>query len=243
MWPMPTRKRLTLRQDGALVDREGNVWGVLESISITLPENVVSWGSRGGAVDSSSTASASEFSANVQETLLPRGGAGEVPHRSAEQIVWDHYQRVVPGGKRFTLEAKRSRIIRNALAVRPLDVVLAAITGLANSSYHNGQNERGKKYLAIRYALCGVENEANDERIDKMASKARTTVRELVDNLPSAGREMVRDHMRKVAASLLAPDDANLRARAEGSAAYLASTFGLTAKIGDGGSVVWSRGK
>lgn len=237
---MPARKRLTLRPDGSLVDREGHVFGVLESLTVVLSEDGVAWGVKGGVVDSPSSTSASP-SPQAQASLLPpEGVSGGNPQQSDEEKVWAHYQRVIPGGERFKLDPKRSRIIRNALAVRPLAAVLAAIDGLAASPHHNGKNDRRKKYLGIQYALCGIGNESNDERIDKMGAKATATVADFIDNLPSAGREMVRDHMNKVAASLLASGDDNLRSRAEGSATYLLSTFGLAPHV-RGDRVEWSR--
>lgn len=234
------RKRYTIDAQGRLIDRDGAVIGKLVSLTVDLSDDVIASGARGGAVDSSSTASASDSSPDAQVSLLPQGGVGGDPHQASDvDVVWAHYQRVVPGGNRYTLDEKRRQIIRNALAVRPLEVVLDAITGLSKSSHHLGQNDRRKRYLGIAYALAGRDKESNDERIDKMAEKARTTVADFLANLPSAGREMVRDHMNKVAASLTHPDDANLRARAEGSETYLASTFGLRPTLTNG-AVVWS---
>lgn len=232
--------RFKVNEIGQLEDRTGRILGKLESLVIDLPEDVIAWGIKGGAVSSPSPTSASP-SSPAQDSLLPPEGVGTNQHQSDEEKLWATYQRVIPGGERFTLDDKRKRIIRNALAVRSVEQCCAAIEGLASSPHHNGKNDRRKKYLGIQYALAGKDNESTDERIDKMAEKATPVsgnVSDVLINVPSAGHEMVRDHMNKVAASLLAPDDANLRSRAEGSEIYLSSTFGITPNV-VGGQVEW----
>lgn len=236
------KQRYEIDGKGRLIAQDGTVLGRIVAVEFDPSDELVRCRAGGGSKAVSSVP-APELSSSRQESLLPpsidsptttkASGNGDVA------TVWAHYQRCVPGAKRYRLEAKRERIIRNALAVRPLATVLDAITGLSKSPHHLGQNDRRKPYLGIQYALAGKGDEGTDERIDKMAAKARTTVADFIANLPSAGREMVKDHMNKVAAYLLHPDDANLRARAEGSATYLLSTFGLTPHV-QGQRVEWS---
>lgn len=231
------KRRFTVDEKGRLIDREGQVCGRISNLTLEIdsPEP----GGEGGC--SSSLTTATELSANAQETLLPQGGSGD-SQKPPDDVatVWAHYQAVIPSGSRYTLESKRRTIIRNALKVRPLATVLLAVDGLAASSYHNGENRRRKKYLGINYALQGIGPQSNDERIDEMASKAKATVSDFVDTLPSSGREMVRDRMRKVEQSLLHPDDKNLVSRAGDSASYLLNTFGLSATVVEG-RVKWAR--
>jgi hypothetical protein len=83
--------------------------------------------------------------------------------------VWAHYQATVPNGSRYALNATRRGIIERALKVRDVEACCRAIEGLAGSKHHL---EGG--YMDIRYALRGKprDGESDDERIDKMASKA-----------------------------------------------------------------------
>lgn len=230
--------RFKLDAHGDLRDEEGRILGRLVNVEIDLdihhPERVRSGagGGHGKVVDLSSTTSAS----GDQQSLLP--SQRSVPKHDADVAkVWATYQRVVKGGKRFTLDEKRKRIIRNALAVRPLDRCCEAVEGLARSPHHNGRNDRHKPYLGIQYALAGRGNESTDERIDKMAEMAgagASRVETLINSLPSEGQHMVREAMKKAAAALLHPDDANLVSRAAGSEAYLKATFGLVPKVAEG---------
>lgn len=108
---------------------------------------------------------------NQQQTLVEPAGLKEKAHvettREDVRDVWDHYCSLF--GNRYKLDQKRTRIIQQALKVRPLDQVKKAISGLHVSPHHNGKNDRKTKYLDIRYALKGIGNESDDERIDKMA--------------------------------------------------------------------------
>lgn len=81
--------------------------------------------------------------------------------------LWAHYEVTFPSTRR-ELNEKRKRIIRNALRVRTVEECKLAITGLKHSPWHNGDNPVEKKYLDIRYALAGIGDESNDDRIDKM---------------------------------------------------------------------------
>lgn len=165
------KRRLTVNEAGWLVDRDGQIFGRLVGMTIELPPV----GGDGGSSTSSSTAGGKE------EGVERDGGAGETHEIAPSQakVVWDHYCQVfadVDGvdPSRMSLNATRARVIRNALKVRPVAVCRAAIEGLARSPWHLGQNEDGKKYLDIRYALKGnsARGESNEERIDKMCQLA-----------------------------------------------------------------------
>lgn len=122
----------------------------------------------------------------VQEMHPP--GAGDAPKPSVQpsdmgeqkkesklskevEEVWEHYVAVF-NATRQTLDPKRTTIIRNALKVRSVAECKRAIDGLRVSPWHNGENDGKKKYLGIRYALSGIGQESNDERIDKMIAIA-----------------------------------------------------------------------
>jgi hypothetical protein len=79
--------------------------------------------------------------------------------------VWDFYLETIPSRRK--LDAKRRRHIQNALKVRSIDEVKAAIVGLSRSPHHRGVNDRHCEYLEIRFALKGIGAESDDERIDK----------------------------------------------------------------------------
>lgn len=228
------RQRLMIGEHGELRDRDGNLVGTIHSITVDLV------GGKGGNEVDLPTAVAP--SADVQESLLPQGGAGGSDDTTR---VWAHYQATVPGGERYQIDAKRRSIIRNALKVRPMDRVLLAIDGLAVSPHHNGHNDRRKKYLGINYALQGIGAESNDERIDKMADLAGPSATGADQSIPSAAREMVRTRQRLVEDMLLNPGDADRAARAGDSERYLRETWGLTAQLvqemGGAKRVVWSR--
>lgn len=163
------KRRFTLDENGMLADRDGQVLGRV--VGITIDDAPV--GGNGGSSTSSTTAGGKE------EGLERDGGAGETQSQAQIKEVWGHYCKVfadVPGvdPSRMSLNATRARVIRNALKVRSVDQCKRAIDGLARSPWHLGDNEDGKKYLDIRYALKGnsTRGESNEERVDKMAELA-----------------------------------------------------------------------
>lgn len=97
-----------------------------------------------------------------------------------EDVVWAHYlERFYAGarGTRPSFDPTRRSVVRNALRRRPLEIVLAAVDGLAASDFHNARREHAgrKRYTDISYALrarkgSGLSDEA---RIDEMAAAAR----------------------------------------------------------------------
>lgn len=101
----------------------------------------------------------------------PNARAGEVTE------VWQTY--LTATSKVMELNEKRKRIIDTALDVAlgddqaaKLAKVKAAVIGLSLSPHHNGENDRHQEYLDIRYALKGIRDESDDERIEKMAAIA-----------------------------------------------------------------------
>lgn len=260
------RVRLALAVPVDLVANSGEIVGRLLALEVELP---VACGGEGGnslpsgvapeqialRLDANASESSTDASLGTPATRA-RASNGITAQSVADRVqrVWAHYQRVIPGGQRYALDEKRKRLISTALGVMQRQAdgfpdaaeyavtrCCEAIDGLAASPHHNGQNDRGKKYLGIQYALAGRGTESVDERIDKMCALAKSTVRDYLATLPSAASEMVAEHMNKVAASLRSPQDENLRRRAEHSVEYLRKQHGLAGQIGDSGDVVWSR--
>lgn len=224
---------LTLDGDGNLANSSGDV--VATVIELTLDMSAVrlmGGGGHGPAV----SLDPSQSDAGTQQEK-PRASASD----DAISRIWAHYQATIPGADRQTLEHKRRTLIRNALKVRTEAECIAAIDGLARSPFHNGQNDRRKKYLGIQYALKGAGAEGTDERIDKMAGLASPSATGADASIPSAAREMVRTRQRLVEDMLLNPGDADRRARAGDSERYLRETWGLTAHRHEDGGVMWSR--
>jgi hypothetical protein len=94
--------------------------------------------------------------------------------------VWQTYLEAT-GKTGMTLNDKRRRHINNALDVAIADTqelrlakVKRAVVGLSLSPHHNGENDQRTPYLDIRYALKGIRDESDDERIDRMARIADT---------------------------------------------------------------------
>lgn len=94
------------------------------------------------------------------------------------QEVWAAYLQAT-GKTGLELNDKRRKIIENGLKVAiaedqagRLAKCKRAVVGLSLSPHHNGENESGTQYLDIRYALKGIRDESDDERIERMAAIA-----------------------------------------------------------------------
>lgn len=98
------------------------------------------------------------------EKELDRPTASQL-QREAVVRVWDYWIEI--SGKKQKLDAKRERIIRNAVNLVGEDGTKLALLGLTRSPHHRGENEQRKKYMEIRYALRGIGDESDDERIEK----------------------------------------------------------------------------
>lgn len=86
--------------------------------------------------------------------------------REAVVRVWTYWIQI-SGKKKQRLDSKRERMIRNALQLVGEDGTKLALLGLTRSPHHRGENEQRKAYLEIRYALRGLGDESDDERIEK----------------------------------------------------------------------------
>jgi len=106
--------------------------------------------------------------------------ASEVPTsavaRDAVEEIWEHYLDAFYADRRGSvpdLRTHRHHIVA-ALRVRDAETCKLAITGLARSSWHGGDNGDGRRWTEIRYALHGnrQNKETDAERIDRMAARA-----------------------------------------------------------------------
>lgn len=153
--------RYSVNEAGELVDRDGRSLGKITSV--TLDHHEEEGGTIGGEED---------------RHLVVLREPGEQKKKTtpiAPEIdeIWAHYVKVFDA-TRQTLNVQRKRVIRNALNVRSAEECKRAIDGLKVSPFHNGENQDGKKYLDIRYALKGnsTKGESDEERIDKMMDTA-----------------------------------------------------------------------
>lgn len=90
--------------------------------------------------------------------------------RDAIERVWSFWLETSQKAQR--LDDKRRRIIRNALMLVGEEATKRALLGLTRSPHHQGQNEQQRAYMEIRYALKGIGDESDDERIEKAISWA-----------------------------------------------------------------------
>jgi len=240
---------LTLDDHGNLLDSRGNVVGRIKSLTFAL--HVIAWGRAEGSMSErqqSLVADALNSEQGIESPLEKRSGTTPRAHARTRAImpevsrVWDHYQRVIPGAHARTLEAKRRRIISKALAARSEQQCCEAIDGLASSPHHNGQNDRRKKYLDIRYALSGIGKEGDDERIDKMAEKAprqgspsgSMSVQDFVANMTPLTRETVWNHVNAINRMREKPEHPTLRSTGEQSVLELRARFKVELLEGQG---------
>lgn len=150
---------------GLLTDKDGNTLGVVTAIVIDDKPSRV----RGGARSSGPTSTATTTAEETEVKKLERPTASQL-EAAAVARVWEHYLAVIPSKRK--LDPKRNRIIAMALRSVGEDAVKLAVTGLSRSPHHNGENEQRRTYLEIRYALKGIGDESDDERIEKAISWA-----------------------------------------------------------------------
>jgi hypothetical protein len=152
------KRRFSVNDEGNLVDRDGVVLGRVTSITIDAPSDG-STGGKGGAVPS-----------EEQQSLL---GESQPPTPSepaevaaAIDRVWAAYVAAMsPRNKE--LDPQGRKIIREALKVATADECIRAIAQCARSEYHQGKNEKRRKYNSLSHILRGRQGEKTTrERID-----------------------------------------------------------------------------
>lgn len=104
--------------------------------------------------------------------------SGETSDTARAEIdeVWDHYRQAVdrPKAKLHDRAGKNVKTIASALELVGLERVKLAITGLSLSPHHNGENDAKTKYLDIRYALRGIKDETDEDKIERMIGIAKS---------------------------------------------------------------------
>ena len=88
------------------------------------------------------------------------------------QVIATHYRSY---HKRWRLKPPEREMIVEALKIYDVDSVKLAIDGLHRSDFHQGKNDRGKKYLAIKYA---IKWDAIDGWIEEAEAASRRLKRE-----------------------------------------------------------------
>jgi hypothetical protein len=110
-------------------------------------------GSRILASDSGSLAPDMDRIGRDRSTEVPSEPlSGEAPDREVVQRVFDHW-RAVHNHPAAKLDAKRRKLIRDALKAYPEADLCQAISGYKNSPHHMGQNDRSTVYDAIELLL------------------------------------------------------------------------------------------
>jgi len=79
------------------------------------------------------------------------------------QRVFDHWVSTSWSGRgvKPRLTDKRKKIIRKAISEYGCDVCIAAVDGNASSDWHQGRNQRNKKYNSIELILRDAEHIEN----------------------------------------------------------------------------------
>lgn len=137
------KRRFEINDDGMLVDRHGYVLGRITSITL---ESV---GDIGGPVFSSLNEGSKE-----EQPIRDGGSRGETPARLDNEIreVWRHYCELMQPRDTVLHPAER-KLIRDALKVATVDECKTAITGNARSTFHQGQNNRHRRYNKLSHIL------------------------------------------------------------------------------------------
>lgn len=166
------RTRFTIDpESGLLMDRNGQTLGRV--VSITIDDSPLATTERLGYGERCSCCSKSLHSpseGSQKENPIPQRQTPSQLEREAVHRVWDYWLKT--SAKNQKLDAKRERIIRNAIRLVGEEPTKRALLGLTRSPHHQGQNEQRKQYMEVRYALKGIGDESDDERIEKAISWA-----------------------------------------------------------------------
>jgi hypothetical protein len=214
-------RRFTLK-DGLLVDRDGVV---PENGSPAFPDAEGKGGYRGVGVQHPQLPS---LSSDVAETTTAGGGPGEGPPaprvvstlRPKIDAVWAHFVAVMKP-RHKELDEQSLKIIRDALKVATVEECCRAIDGNKASNWHQGQNDRKRKYNKLGQILKGRprQNETTRDRIDFFLDLAEKADEARLDS--SADRAKVRQAKSAVLAAHEFPGDAQVVSSAEEATRWL----------------------
>ena len=152
-------------ESGLLVDRNGETLGRVVSITIDdHPDTTTERVGNGERRSSQDEVGPSALEGANVKPHTPRPTATQI-EREATARVWDYWLKVSEKKQKF--DSKRERMIRNALKLVGEDGTKLALLGLTRSPHHRGENEQRKQYMEVRYALRGIGDESDDERIEK----------------------------------------------------------------------------
>lgn len=188
--------------NGTLIDADGTVVGEIISLEIDVKEG--QGGTYGGGLGSSDNGEASVLETTTQPEGSAEGNRQEAMLPDPVDEIWAHYQNVIPNGERRKLDARRKTVIRRALKVRTVDDCKRAITGLSQSAFHQGQNDRQTAYNDVEYAL-GKKTDSPDAVIDRWLERTptvangRTTLRQLLGHITdAAAKQLVYEDVARV---------------------------------------------
>jgi hypothetical protein len=216
-------RRFTLK-DGLLIDRDGVVLGRLVSVVLDVPDASPAspdaegkGGYRGVEVQHPEQTS---LSSDVGEATTAGGGSGEGTTLGPIETVWAHYVEVMKP-RHKELDEQSRKIIRDALKVATVEECCRAIDGNKASNWHQGQNEKRRKYNKLGQILKGRprQNETTRDRIDFFLDLAEKADEARLDS--SADRAKVRQAKSAVLAAHEFPGDAQVVSSAEEASRWL----------------------
>jgi hypothetical protein len=161
--------RVKVDEDLALIYR-GKIIGRVSGIELELDSDAI-FSERSERTDTQTLAVSSRRTKGQEENQVKekRPTASSMLKEQVDEC-WRYYLEIIPSRRR--LDVKRRRFIEQALKLVGTDGVKRAFLGLSRSPFHNGQNDQRKSYLDVRYALKGIGNESDDERVEKAISWA-----------------------------------------------------------------------
>lgn len=189
-----------------------------------------------------SLSGASVAPAGAMRVTIPDGSEGGGKDSSRDESspiaeVWAAYMSLVVRPHKLRTKAMESAhrsLITAGLKVRTVEECVRAVEGLGASPHHKGINDRGRKYLDLRFALKGTHGESNGERIDKAGQWVIDPISAILATLPSEGRAILLREKKQIEDALEAPADEVLARRSINAAQHMRETWGLVALAGRG---------
>lgn len=164
----------------------------------------------------------------VEMATPPENAQDELPVAASDggaSEVWSHYVNVM-GPRQTALDAQGRQIIRDALKVASIAECKRAIDGNKASPFHQGENDRRKKYTRLSHVLKGKRGvRTTREQIDlflDIADKADSG-----SPLTSAPQATINLYKQEVRDATEFPGDRTVVERGEKAAAWLRNEAGL----------------
>lgn len=186
------KQRFRIGDGGALIGRDGQIYGHVSSITLDLDELSplgLIVGQQGGRL------SLEEKNQNEEQpTPDPRRELSE-----AIDQIWAHYVEVMQP-RRKEIDSQGRGVIRDALAVATEDECIRAISGCKASPFHMGDNDRRKKYNRITQILRGKSGgKTTREQIDMFLEILEKSPTASGTSLPTGVVESLKNAIRSYA--------------------------------------------